>query len=81
MLFLGSREDRLVVSRLKVVISDVGSVVPGRAKAVSDGWRQRVVDEKSQDADRRGSSRSRTASAGIAQSFVDVGRFQVWISA
>ncbi len=60
---LGAIKNPRVVSRLHPVFAYVRGVVSGLAQAVGDKWRQRIIDEKSQEAERSGNSRSRTASA------------------
>ena len=41
----------------------MGNVVAGLPQAIRDPWRKRIIDEKPQEAERSGNSRSRTASA------------------
>ena len=60
---LGAIEDPSVVCRLHPVLAYVNGVMPGLAQTFDYKWRQRVIDQESQEAERSGNSRSRTASA------------------
>ena len=62
-LLLGAMEDRHVVGLLETVITYMSDIVPRLPQPVRDERRKSVIDEESQEADRSGSSRSRTASA------------------
>lgn len=59
----GSIENPRVVCRLHPVVAYMRSVMSRVAQAFGDTWRERIIDEKSQEAERNGNSRSRTASA------------------
>jgi len=59
----GLIENPLVIGRLHLVFANVNGVVSGFAQALGDTWRKGIIDQKSQEAERSGNSRSRTASA------------------
>ena len=60
---LGAIENPRVVGRLHPVVAHVRRVMSGVAQAFGHQWRERIIDQKSQQAERSGNSRSRTASA------------------
>jgi hypothetical protein len=60
---LGALEDQFVISSLHPVITHVRNIMPSLPQSVRKDGRKRIIDEKSQEAERSGSSRSSTASA------------------
>jgi hypothetical protein len=59
----GTIEDRHIVGRLKTIATYMSGIMPGLAQTVGEERRKSIINEESQEADRSGSSRSRTASA------------------
>lgn len=74
----GPFENQRVISRLHPVVAHVGGVVPGFSQSGCDESRKQIIDEKSQEAEPSGSSRSHSL-GGVAESLVDILRLQVRI--